>query len=320
MKKYIILPVTLLLALTACNNDEYAPDGSDGNAPVSFTASIAGQQVSRAIDNTWENGDQIGISGTSGTVAYNNVAYQTTVGDGIFTVTTPNTDIYYQTTDDVHFTAYYPWNNLATGATTISADTWGQADQKTFDFLWAQGTGNKAAKNVAFNFNHKMAKLALTVKAGTGVNFDEVKAAGLMLSEYLYKGSFDITTGVATADAASPAAFWTFANNPAENKAYDAPYSIDNDKQTITYSLILFPQSFDEGFKMEFSADLVQLLSTDLDFTTANADAGDTSAKNELVAGRQYNLSIVLNKTGLTVTGCTISNWVNVNGGEFSAN
>lgn len=319
MKKYFILPAALLLVLTACTNEEEATENSGENTPVSFTANIAGQTSTRAYDQTWENGDRIGIYGTSGTVAYANVAYETKNGDGKFTIVAAGTEIYYQTTDAVTFTAYYPQNDLAADVTTIPADTWGQSAQKSFDFLWAQGNGSKTSKNVDFSFAHKMAKLALTIKAGTGVSYDEVKAAKLMLSDYLHKGSFDVTTGAATADTETSAVYWQFANNGDTEKAYNAPFTTDEVKKTVTYSLILFPQSF-ETTKMTFQAELAQTLSTQLDFTTANTDARDADPKNELVAGRQYNLSIVLNKQGLTMTGCTISGWVPVDGGGFSAN
>ena len=318
MKKYLILSAALLLAMTACNNGEEATGNSAEDTPVSFTASIAGQQTSRAFNQTWEKGDKIGISGTSGTVAYTNVAYETKNGDGNFAIVEGGTRIYYQTTDPVTFTAYYPQTTLADGVTTISADTREQSAQNNFDFLWAQGTGRKSAKNVAFSFTHRMAKLALTIKAGAGVSYEEVKAAKLMLSDYLYKGTFDITTGTAIAEAETTAEYKQFANNTEAEAAYNAPSIIDEEGKTVTYSLILFPQGFTTK-SMTFGAELAQTLSVSLDFTTANTAAGDSDAKNELIAGRQYNLSIMLNKTEATVTGCTISKWEEADGGEFSA-
>lgn len=320
MKKYFILPAALLLALTACNSEEEATGNSGENIPVSFTADIAGQQPTRAYDRTWENGDKIGISGTSGDVTYTNVAYETTNGDGNFTIVPGGTTIYYRTTDAVTFTAYYPQTDLAADVVTIPADTREQSAQKSFDFLQAQGTGSKASKNVAFSFAHKMARLVLTIKPGTGVSYEEVKTAKLMLSNYLYKGSFNVTTGTAAAKAEPPAEYKPFANNDDTGKDYNAPSATDEVKQTVTYSLILFPQNFDTASGMTFEAVLGQTLSTQLDFTTANRDAQDADPKNGLVTGRQYNLSIVLNKKEATVTGCEISAWKNANGGEFNAN
>ncbi len=320
MKKYFILPAALLLALTACNSEEAATRNSVENFPLSFTADIAGQQPTRAYDRTWENGDKIGISGTSGDVTYTNVTYETTICVGIFTIAPGGTTIYFRTTDAVTFTAYYPQTDLAADVVTIPADTREQSAQKSFDFLRAQGTGSKASKNVAFSFAHKMARLVLTIKPGTGVSYEEVKTAKLMLSNYLYKGSFNVTTGTAAAKAEIPVEYKPFANNDDTGKDYNAPSATDEVKQTVTYSLILFPQNFDTASGMTFEAVLGQTLSTQLDFTTANRDAQDADPKNELVTGRQYNLSIVLNKKEATVTGCEISAWKNANGGEFNAN
>lgn len=316
MRTKVILFGTLAIAtvsLVSCGNDENAmPD--TGGSKAEFSASINGTAKTRAFDRTWENGDQIGISGTTGGKAYTNVAYQTG-GDGNFTATTPGTEIYYQSADPVTFTAYYPWNDLQ-GASAVTADTWEQAEQKTFDFLWAQANGSKANPNVAFTFAHKMAKVVLTVKCGADVSYDEVKAAVLSLDGFKHGGSFDTATGTAEATG-SESAMWEFANN-ADNEAYNAPLENDDEKQTVSYTLIFFPQTFEAA--LSFTAELTgkQSFTADLDFTGANAGI-DEDAKNEWVAGRQYNMGVVLNKTGITVEGCTIAPWEEVSGGDFPA-
>lgn len=314
MKTKVLLLGTLAIALAACNNDENTTiDTGDGRAL--FSASIGAQ--TRAFDTSWEGDDQIGITGTTGTKTYTNVAYQTTNGDGNFTVATPGKEIYYQDDNTVNFTAYYPWNDLEAGVTEISADTWGQSDQKNFDYLHATGTGSKANPNVVFTFSHKMAKLVLTIRKGADVSLDEVKAAVLLLEGFKHEGTFNITDGTtATKDAST--AGWEFANNSAD-PAYNAPFVVNDQNETVAYTLIFFPQTFDSG--LDFTAELtgIQTFSTTLDFTAANTDAGDSEAKNEWVAGRQYNMSVTLHKTGITVTGCTISKWQEADGGNADA-
>ena len=135
MKAKTIFMATLAAAvLTACNNDENNVIDT-GSSQATFTAAIDGQVNTRAFDQTWEAGDAIGISGTSGSTVYTNVQYVTTGGNGNFTAGIQGNEIYYQDDNSVTFTAYYPWNNLAAGVTTIAADTRAQASQKTFDFL-----------------------------------------------------------------------------------------------------------------------------------------------------------------------------------------
>lgn len=307
--------IAAVLSLAACNNDESFTSNKDSVQPL-FTGSI-GEMKTRAYDQTWEAADQIGISGKSGEVTYTNVCHVTENGDGNFKPTAE--PIYFQTTDDVTFTAYYPWNDLAEGATTITASTLGQANQKTFDFLFATAVGSKANHNVAFNFKHCMAKLVLTLKPGAGVSYEEVKAAQVMLENFLYEGTFNVTNGVATASG-NIVVMQPINGNTGEDVVQNAPFVENEAGKTLTYSLILFPQSFEGAAdKMVFTATLAQDLTAEIDFTSANTDAGDTDAKNELVAGRQYNIPVTLNKTSLTVGTCTIANWTTANGGNVSA-
>lgn len=310
--KYLAV-IAAALSLVACNNDENLTPDTDSVQPL-FTGSI-GDATTRAYDQTWEAADQIGVSGKSGDVVYTNVCHVTANGDGNFKPTAE--PIYFQTTDDVTFTAYYPWNDLAESTTTIAADTRKQADQKKFDFLFATAVGSKANHNVAFNFKHCMTKLVLTLKPGAGVTAEEVKAAAVKLGSYLAEGSFDVTTGIAT-PSGSPVAAQPINGNTGEDAMQNAPM-VEKDG-TVVYSLILFPQSFEEATsKMQFTATLAQDLMAEIDFTSANTDAGDTDAKNELIAGRQYNIPVTLNKTSLTVGTCTIADWTPANGGEVIA-
>lgn len=317
--KSIFFSLLATVALTACNNDENISNGTDPEA-ASFTASINRCQVTRAYDTSWDRNDRIGITGKSGGTQYTNVAYETKEGDGKFDVVAPGTEIYYQNEADVPFTAYYPYTengNLAEG-TKITADTKLQSDQKKFDFLYATGTGSKAKSKVSFGFTHCMAKVVLTIQKGRGVNFEEVQAVALALQGFKNNGSFDITSGeaVATGDALdSP---WMFAGNTEETN--NALSSTNNDGETVTYTLILFPQTFDVA--LPFSATLTdqQTFTAGIDFTAANSDARDDNPGNYLTAGRQYNLSVTLHKTYITVDGCSIEQWQTADGGNVDAN
>lgn len=316
MKKAILLG-SLAIALTACsNNDESTAIDTGNNGQALFSASIEGQNKTRAYDRTWEEDDQIGITGTSGDKTYTNVAYGTD-GNAAGNFSPVDTPIYYQDDNTVNFTAYYPRKNLAAGTTTIAADTWKQADQKSFDFLYATGQGSKQNFNVAFTFSHKMAKLALTIQKGTDVTFDEVKAVKLLLTGFNHKGTFNVADGTTATEDTEPE-MWQFANNT-ENVTYNAPVVVNEADEILTYTLIMFPQEFQS---LPFSAELTdkQTFSATLDFTAANENAGDTAPKNEWVAGRQYNMSVTLNKTSITVNGCTITKWQEADGGNVDAN
>lgn len=319
MKQKLILSGALSVAvmLTGCGNDGDGSMPSEGNAARAyFSAAISGSNAARAYDTSWEAGDAIGISGTSGEEAYVNVSYTTTAGDGTFAVTTPGEEIYYQDDNAVTFTAYHPWNDLQ-GVGAITADTRAQASQKAFDYLWAQAPGSKATPQVSFSFAHSMAKLVLTIRRGADVSYQEVQDAILSLTGFKNNGTFDVTDGtaVATGGALSD---WTFAGNTAE-EGYNAPSTADPTAGTVSYTLILFPQELAAPLPVTATLEGRQEFSATLDFTAANTSAGDADAKNEWKAGRQYNLSVTLHKTALTVVGCTIEPWDEAAGGNVDA-
>ena len=319
MKAKTIFMATLAAAvLTACNNDENNVIDT-GSSQATFTAAIDGQVNTRAFDQTWEAGDAIGISGISGGITYTNVQYITDSDgtSGNFTVGTQGNEIYYQDDNSVTFTAYYPWANLAADATTITADTRAQASQSDFDFLWSRQTGSKASPNVQFIFAHKMAKLVLTIQKGDDVSYQEVQDAVLSLGGFKYSGTFNVTDGT-TSTADDLATGWTFAGNTSET-GYNAPFVPNATAESVSYTLILFPQEFSSPLPITATLTGMQSFSATLDFTAANVDAGDTDAKNEWVAGRQYNLSVTLHKTDITVDGCTIQGWDEANGGNVNA-
>lgn len=155
-----------------------------------------------------------------------------------------------------------------------------------------------------------MAKLVLTIKKGADVSYAEVKEALISLSGVKTDGTFDITTGVAVATSTAPDQTWCFANNTTDT-AYNTATEAENETdETVSYTLILFPQSFSNG-SPSVIAELTdrQSFTASLDFTAANTAAGDANATNSWVAGRQYNLSVTLHKTSLSVGECTIADW-----------
>ena len=297
-------------ALAACSGDDNAPETGSGKSSPVFTATI-GDTYSRALDSSWEAGDEIGISGAGSA----NVCYLTKDGAGKFSVKTTGSEIYFKDDEEVTFTAYYPWSDL-TAAPSVSADTREQASQKSFDFLWAQASGRKAAPEVAFAFAHRMTKVALTVRAGNGVDLDEIKAARISLEGFRFKGAFNTADGSTATDAAT-AQKWEFAGN--EDAACNAPAAFNDAESSVTYPLIFFPQLLDAP--LPFVAVLAggHILKAEIDFTAANSGKDGAAARNEWVSGRQYNLTVTLNKTGISLDRCTITPWNEVNGGNIDA-
>ncbi len=304
MKKTTLLTIALAATLTACNNDNPTPN--TGADEPNFSASIATAPGSRAYDSSWESGDVIGISGQSGDKTYSNLKYTT---DGTGTFAAAGDHIYFQDNAEVTFTSYYPWSDAA-----ASADTRIQASQKAFDYLWAQATGSKSSPNVKFNFAHKMSKVVITARCGSDVTYDEVKNAVLSLGEFNASASFDRTTGTVTS---KDAATLTFANNATDEQ--NAPAAADDAAKTVAYTLIVAPQSFANALTFTATQPGAQTYTAAIDFTAANRNAGVANPRNEWLAGYQYDISVTIHKTGVSVQGCTITAWTEADGGNFDA-
>ena len=200
MKTRFFALAALALALAACNNDNEILN-NDGPVAAKFAAGIT--PVTRASGTTWDAGDRIGITGI-GTV-YDNVPY--ILKNGTFEA--EGTVIYFQTTEEVVFRAYYPYSPTG-GPFPVTTDADAQENQPAIDLLFASGaTGSTSSPDVEFtdktdkggedhSFHHCMSQLTLSFEEGSGVNFDLVKPAGYTLSGLKLEGSFDTASGTAT--------------------------------------------------------------------------------------------------------------------------
>lgn len=292
------------LALSACAGHDAEPDAGIRKDAPAFTATIGGAS-SRAFDHSWEPGDEIGISGCDRF----NVCYLTVNADRRFSAKTAGDQIYFQNDSEISFKAYHPWNALAEGTTDIKADTRDQLRRKSFDFLWACASGKKDAPVVAFNFGHKMAKVSITVKPGREMTFDEIKTCVFSFDGLSLTGSFNTADGSTTVD--DPVGAWVFSHLAQSNDS----------ERTLTFSFILFPQLFAAplSFVAELNPSAPDALSiqASLDFTDANKAIDGDDAENEWVAGRQYNLSLTLHKTEISLDKCVIAPWNPVIGDDI---
>ncbi len=277
-KKYFLLPA-IALALVSCSQTD-EPGVLTEPKQADFSAQI-GETNSRAAGTEWDSGDAIGISGVSGTKAYNNLEFVTESGDGNFAAVVEH--IFYQTTDEVTFTAYYPYAASLGADGIITASTADQTKQSSFDFLWAQASGSYSAPAVNFNFTHKMSKINIAFTNGNDVDLSDMTfyIEGLVLD-----GTFDTTTGEAKAAENGTAASLTAALSP-DSKA----------------SMIVFPQDADN---------------LTVNVTAEGQQYSCTLSPGVLTAGNAYTFTISVKKTGMSVVGSIISDWTG--GGEFNGN
>ena len=275
------------LLLTACQNDEETMQ-TDARVALQVTSGIQ----TRAYDDQWEKGDEIGIFGfTQGdapTQAYSNVRYVTTGGDGAFT---PDGTTIYLPTDgsSLDFVAYYPHTtDLENGIYTVDVEN--QSDQSTIDLMAAgTQTADRINNTVTFNFEHKLSKIVLTFKPGDGMALSELTGMKVQLTNQQTLATFDVTQPDGEVVVGT--------NTPA----------------TLTLN------TTDDGM----SSEGIVLPSANFDSMTLHLELEDggsffnwdlnNSKADKFEAGKKYVYDITVNKTRLDVT-ATITDWIPGNG------
>lgn len=291
MKTRFFALAALTLIFAACNNDNENMN-IDGPVAAKFAAGIT--PVTRASGTTWDAGDRIGITGI-GTV-YDNVPY--ILKNGTFEA--EGTVIYFQTTEEVVFRAYYPYSPTG-GPFPVTTDADAQENQPAIDLLFASGaTGSTHSPEVSFidktdeggedhSFHHCMSQITLAFEEGSGVNFDLVKPVGYTLSGLKLEGSFDTASGTATVGD--------------QAQAKDLTLTLDG---AVRSSLILIPQE-------------TNTLSLKVSYNGQTYYATLTVPQSKLKAGDNYIYTVTVRNKGIEVSKAEIATWNEVNGGSVGA-
>ena len=306
MKKFFIFAAAAL-TLAACSNDENM-EMTDGPVEARITAGLSAP-TTRAIDTNW-NADRIGVwvkdaPASDMETLYKNVLYTTTSTGATadFTATTGE-GIFFQDADEtVTFAAYAPYQESDAnetlpgnnGKVDVKTDNMNTAtDQEKIDFLFAEGAtatrtnytvtfaDNTASGGADHSFHHKMAQLNVVFQTSETDGFgpNDIFGCSFNLGGLIHEGTFNVTDGT-TETTGSEVADWDISGC----KYTDAA-------TTRTYSLILLPQ----------------------DLTVEVGIGGQTYSNSDAInpnlqAGYTYTYTITVKKTGLVVSGCTITGW-----------
>ena len=303
------------LTLAACSNDENM-EMTDGPVAARITAGLSAP-TTRAIGTNW-NADQIGVwvkdAPTSDMeTLYKNVLYTTTSTGATaeFTATTGEGIFFQDANETVTFAAYAPYqpsddnetlpgNN---GKVDVKTDNMNTAtDQEKIDFLFAEGAeASRASSTVSFtddhSFHHKMAQLNVVFQTSETDGFepDDIFGCSFNLGGLIHEGTFNVTDGT-TALTGEPLDSWDISGC----KYTDAA-------TTRTYSLILLPQDLtNKALNVKVGID---------GQTYSNSDAINPN----LQAGYTYTYTITVKKSGLVVSGCTITPWASGSTGSGDA-
>lgn len=295
--------LALTLSLTGCSNDENLPGGeNDGPVAIRVSSNIdvtdgASNPGTRAANDAWEANDAIGIFMLNGSTAdtYSNIAYTTADGNGTFAPQGATT--IYLPVDGTgrDFVAYYPYQNGMTGS-SYTVDLSDQSNQSAIDFMSSEkenGTNStvkgitKSAPTVKFRFHHRLCKLSLSIKAGTGLTADDLSGLTITLGGQKTAGTFDVvTSGAVTATGEG-------------NQTVTLKTAADGQ----TSEAIVMPSDDFSGMALTFATTNSGTYKWDVSSATAT----------KFEAGKVYKFNITINKTGINVT-ATIEDWGAGNG------
>lgn len=287
----------LVLFGTACRKDN-APEIIPGSGTaVQFSSSINGEIKTKAVDNSWNTNDNIGVFMKTGSGLLNvlsaNKMYSTS-GDGEFTPGTADQTIYYpEDGSSVDFIAYYPYSQALT-STKYPVDVTNQTIQSAIDLLYADNAVNlsKAKPGANLIFSHQLSKVEFTVKNGTGVS--NLNGLSVSLADQKTTAEFDLATGSLTS----------------QNQTADIQARTSVRNELTIAEAILIPSPAVAATKVVFTVG-------EKNFTWK------IPVDTKFEKGKKYTYEIVLNSDGNGNTGTAVSlkasitNWTDVPSGTF---
>jgi len=273
--KTVLLILAAATTLAACSSDE-STSVDNSTLAVKFSGGIS----TRASGTAWTSGDLVGITAAaenSGTTNYANEEY-TSDASGNFTYKSGD-EIYYKDTLAVDFTAYYPFSGTAgtaasTVTKTIAVTNESSTGKPAIDYLWAKKTDVAKGTTVTFAFAHKMSELTLKFISGTGS--PDVTSLSYTLSGIILAGTFIPSTGVAATSGTTTG-------------------SLSMSSVNASSTLILFPNS--------------STSSASLSVTSGSVTYTASFTVPIMTSGNNYEIDVTMNKTGLSISSSTITDW-----------
>lgn len=227
MKKTLLLGLTVGLAITGCKNEVTDITNNTAGTAVSFTSSII---KSRAIDNNWEAGDEIGVymQNADDVTSYLNTNVKYTNSEETIDGFTSDTPITYPGGDvtSVNFMAVYPYNeNVTDGNYTFVLGE----DLSKNDIMYASSSLVEAGTdNVDLTFKHKLSKIVLNIEDENG---NPLNGAAVSINKQCKEGVLNMSDGIVTAKEAAE---------------YNSSLQFD-DKNNGQYEAIVLPDEAREG-------------------------------------------------------------------------
>ena len=189
MKKTLLVSLTFGLLLSGCNDEDSL--GTSEGTGVRFTSYMV---ESRATDEAWETGDEIGVymQNAASASGYQKINVKYANSDGNLNTFTSETPIEYSGNEStVNFMAVYPFSaSVTSGNYTFKL---GNEDLSKNDIMYASTTSVAAGtQNVTLEFKHKLTKIVLQLKDENG---NSVTGASITIDKQRVNGTLDVATG-----------------------------------------------------------------------------------------------------------------------------
>ncbi len=194
MKKLFLSTLIVSAAVTAASCSKESTPKGEGPAEVRFSSAI-----SRASGTSWETGDRIGVymvaTGTN-TVKENASNKPYAFSSGSSFAATGDDRIYFPSSGNVDFIAYYPYNASVSGY-TYPVDVAVQASQQAIDLMRSDNATDKAKTTAAveLTFTHQLSRIVFSVLKGTGLTSADFTAMTVKINGMNTAASFDVATG-----------------------------------------------------------------------------------------------------------------------------
>ena len=169
------------LFLQSCQQEEQLLTGDESRREIVFTSIIDDSHLSRVVDASWEQGDEIGVfmkNAETEEVLRANVPYVTKSGNGNFVGKNGPMEFPEGEGVKVDFIAYYPYTTCAENFKQYGIDLTNQQDQRALDLMKAVNLENRDATSPQGNlqFRHLLSKLVLNLTPSQGASLKGIKA------------------------------------------------------------------------------------------------------------------------------------------------
>jgi hypothetical protein len=275
-----------VLLFISCSDDEGTP--ASKGLLVCFSSDLSERTVSRAADESWDAGDQVGVymvphvadaSAAADFSVYTgavNVPYVTS-GSGksvsLSVMSRHDAIVYPKDGSRVNFVAYYPYKSdtHTTNANVYKVDVSRQSPSGAIDLLYHKGAGtpydySNKDTDVSLAFTHQLSKMKINLVPDLGMGTN-LSTATVTLSGFPATADFNLSTGVLSNPGGAIPSLTPVRNGSASSanqavfEAIVVPHSGTSYTRTVTFTIggQVYPYTLtaSDGFKQGMAYDYI---------------------------------------------------------------